>query len=174
MHLISALFLSTPSLHLPLHIFSLYLLSSLSSAFPFFTSSVNITSPILHLSISLFPPYLEANETKCPKCSSHLKNPWVWPSEKSLKKFLLPWKSVFVSQPIKAGWFNIQNTSVSHCTYICTLSLQTFSAYLSVPPNLTLSLVLSLCASFYTSLLYTPSLYPFSSPLLSCSDMHLL
>ena len=31
-HLISALFLSTPSLHLPLHIFSLYLLSSLSSA----------------------------------------------------------------------------------------------------------------------------------------------
>ena len=30
--LISALFLSTPSLHLPLHIFSLYLLSSLSSA----------------------------------------------------------------------------------------------------------------------------------------------
>ena len=89
MHLISALFLSTPSLHLPLHIFSLYLLSSLSSAFPFFTSSVNITSPILHLSISLFPPYLEANETKCPKCSSHLKNPWVWPSEKSLKNFLV-------------------------------------------------------------------------------------
>ena len=31
-HHISAFFLSTPSLHLPLHIFSLYFLSSLSSA----------------------------------------------------------------------------------------------------------------------------------------------
>ena len=116
--LISALFLSTPSLHLPLHIFSLYLLSSLSSAFPFFTSSVNITSPILHLYLSLSLSTLPWGKwNKMSKMQLQFEKSLSVTLWKICEEVFTALEKCFVSQPIKAGWFNIQNTSVSHCTY---------------------------------------------------------